>query len=729
MAMALQLPITILAIVLNVLDSSVSEVCSSEAPFAIPGVQGNLEFKASSFKVNQPRSSAFAFINSLSRQRHGRMLGPVLNDSTSPRISLILIIMANDCSTMNPGPVKDPCGICQKPTRSNQRAIQCDECDMWYHTKCIAMTAQSYDRLGSDSQLAWLCNKCLFPNFSTTFLLNEMDLCHENRFESLSSDSTISSDPGSPLFTSSPSRFHDPQGNRVKITRRKLKILSLNCNGLKSPAKKSQFQSLVALHDPDVILGCESKINAIIPTYSIFPENYEVYRRDRTASGGGVFIAVRNDLTAVEERGLDVNGAEMITASIHLAKRKKLFLTSFYHPPTDQEGLGLLDDYLCKLFTKYQQCPNAIIGGDFNCSGIEWSSGEAVLTPPVHSWDLALIALAEKYGLSQHVKSPTRYDSFLDLAFSSKPGLVNACHVTSGLSDHSAVLFEVDLAPKYIPKPPRKIYLYHKADIAALKEHIASFHRDYAASHMERSVEENWNAISTCISDAMERFIPSKTSKTKRLLPWIGAPIKKLMRKRDRAFKKSKRTGKEKDHVNYKRLRNIVSNSIKESHNNYVSEIMKGIDLESDEPRPNGVKGAWSYLKLLRSESLGIPTLFWEGRVCANDKCKAEALRAQYDSVFTQEDNLNVPTLGASPHQDIKDISFSVNGVRVQLDNIRVDKACGPDAVPARVLKEAATELAPILTLLFEQSMKDGVLPTVWKDANISAIYKKGLKI
>ena len=59
-----------------------------------------------------------------------------------------------------------------------------------------------------------------------------------------------------------------------------------------------------------------------------------------------------------------------------------------------------------------------------------------------------------------------------------------------------------------------------------------------------------------------------------------------------------------------------------------------------------GVKRAWSYLKLLRAESTGIPTLFWNNQVCASDRAKADALRQQYESVFTCENLCATPTLG-----------------------------------------------------------------------------------
>ena len=87
--------------------------------------------------------------------------------------------------------------------------------------------------------------------------------------------------------------------------KRKLKVVSLNCNGLKGLTKRSEFQSYVELH----------QLDADILTYSIFPESYDIFRKDRSSSGGWVFIAVRNDLVAVEERRHDVKASEVITVS------------------------------------------------------------------------------------------------------------------------------------------------------------------------------------------------------------------------------------------------------------------------------------------------------------------------------------------------------------------------------------------------------------------------------
>ena len=67
-------------------------------------------------------------------------------------------------------------------------------------------------------------------------------------------------------------------------------------------------------------------------------------------------------------------------------------------------------------------------------------------------------------------------------------------------------------------------------------------------------------------------------------------------------------------------------------------------------------------------------------------------------------------------------------GVRKLLANINHHSACGPDNLPAYLLKEAANELAPVLSLLFNATLNQGKVPLEWKEANVVPIFKKGDK-
>ena len=108
---------------------------------------------------------------------------------------------------------------------------------------------------------------------------------------------------------------------------------------------------------------------------------------------------------------------------------------------------------------------------------------------------------------------------------------------------------------------------------------MSFFSKQYLASDPgENSVEENWHKISKTIHEAMDKYIPHKQSKAKRHLPWVSPPVKRLMNKRDRAHKKAKRTGKPKDLIACKRLRNTTLKRVRETHNRYLAEVMGSIN-------------------------------------------------------------------------------------------------------------------------------------------------------
>ena len=80
----------------------------------------------------------------------------------------------------------------------------------------------------------------------------------------------------------------------------------INCNGLKGEKGGLTFQTAVVQHSPDLIIGCESKLDTIrtirmIRTGSIFPEGYGITRKDGTKSGGGVFTAIRDNLISLDK--------------------------------------------------------------------------------------------------------------------------------------------------------------------------------------------------------------------------------------------------------------------------------------------------------------------------------------------------------------------------------------------------------------------------------------------
>jgi len=99
---------------------------------------------------------------------------------------------------------------------------------------------------------------------------------------------------------------------------------------------------------------------------------------------------------------------------------------------------------------------------------------------------------------------------------------------------------------------------------------------------------------------------------------------------------------------------------------------------------------------------------------------KACILNKQFISVFTHEDDGDIPRLQGLRYPNIADLHIFTERVEKLLRNLNVSKASGPDQIPCRLLKGLAGEISPILTEIFKQSMHDGVIPSIWKNLDVS---------
>ena len=85
-------------------------------------------------------------------------------------------------------------------------------------------------------------------------------------------------------------------------------------------------------------------------------------------------------------------------------------------------------------------------------------------------------------------------------------------------------------------------------------------------------------------------------------------------------------------------------------------------------------------------------------------------------------------TFQSSPYSQIHEIHISVKGIEKLLKSLNPHKAVGPDQIKSIVLQTLHAELAPILQVLFQKSLDSGKLPHIWKEANVSPIFKEGYR-
>ena len=218
----------------------------------------------------------------------------------------------------------------------------------------------------------------------------------------------------------------------------------------------------------------------------------------------------------------------------------------------------------------------------------------------------------------------------------------------------------------------------------------------------------------------MNNTIPHCNTKAKSHLPWISRELIRMQRRRNKSHKKAKQTGLNKHWEQFRELRRQTTKALATSYKSYVNNQI------SDSLKTNP-KQFWSFIKANKRENIGIPILRVNDKPITNDREKANALNNQFTSVFTSE-RYPIPVIDHSLYSSIPPLDIGTNGIIKQLKNLNQNKATGPDELPARVLKETAEQIAPIITHIFQQSYNTGKLPNDWLQALVTPIHKKSLK-
>ena len=338
-----------------------------------------------------------------------------------------------------------------------------------------------------------------------------------------------------------------------------------------------------------------------------------------------------------------------------------------------------------------------------------------------------------EHCLTQVVNIPTRNDKTLDLLFTNAPSPVNRVKGMPpiGKADHDIVYVEYDIKAKRIKQASRKIYLYKRADMVGLKDHMAQFKDAYLSEdHSHMSVNDMWVKFKTGFVEAVERFIPSKMTKTKYSVPWIDATIKRLVKKRHKLYLRARKSKDPDVKIHYKRFRAHVQKVLRDAYWKHVSNIFTYENDSSypNTPKPEKIKKLWSFIKSLKKDAYGITSLRENGILKTDSKEKANICNRQFQSAFTREEYSDPPSKGASPFSSMGDITVDPKGVTKLLDGLNIHKASGPDGLNARVLKECSNEISPTLALIYNESLARGDVPDEWRQANVSPVFKKGEK-
>ena len=209
--------------------------------------------------------------------------------------------------------------------------------------------------------------------------------------------------------------------------------------------------------------------------------------------------------------------------------------------------------------------------------------------------------------------------------------------------------------------------------------------------------------------------------------PWMTKYVTKLLRIRDRVFKKFKRTRTHIHKQNWKNSRTEAKLAINLAKNNYYDGLYR--KLEDPHTAP---KQYWRIAKEIygMKKNRSIPALNDNAQTISTSADKASI----FNKYFVSQSDLHISVITLSPpmvveiNSSLETILVGENDVRKLLLKLDVSKATGPDNIGNTILKQCAESLSVSLATLFNKSFQMGRVPTQWKIANVTPVYKKGDK-
>ena len=284
-------------------------------------------------------------------------------------------------------------------------------------------------------------------------------------------------------------------------------------------------------------------------------------------------------------------------------------------------------------------------------------------------------------------------------------------------SDHFPVFASIEStnANKLIPIVKRS---FAKVDMIQLSEACKSIVLIEDSSSLPASSESLLATWYHKLSEVLDTFAPLKSHPTrKKKSPWLNNHIKNLIGRRDwlarqlQQFKDSPNTD----------SKTMVTEELKVAKKQVKSNIRRRIKTLGEEAlSESNHRKAWSFIK---------------AATCQIKKSKEshhelEGFNDYFAECVTKaSDRSPGPIHGCNNNDSFTFSHFSVHETERLLKSTKSDTATGCDEIPGFLLKQLSSALAPNLTIIFNTSLSEGVVPSQWKKSNVCAVWKgKGSK-
>ncbi len=465
-------------------------------------------------------------------------------------------------------------------------------------------------------------------------------------------------------------------------------------------------------------------------------QQYTVFRKDRCSIRGGgvcVFIANRlncSEITLADDDNFAEEAVDMLILDLVCRPNNYRFML-VYRRPLNNIGSSIAADKLCRIMCRHlNRTGPTFMLGDLNCPGIDWSFRNT----PSEAHELSIHNFCESNAFHQCVTETTRVDHILDIVCTDEPLLVSSISVQPPFanSDHDSVDFELLLRCDAGANPDmqgdgsrgtERRYLWKQGDYERMSEHLSAVNWQELFTY-NLTPDTIWSAFCQRLDDAIELFVPSVELRQRKKANIRRYPrhIRRLLEHKTvlwRAYKANRSDGLAK--AKYVQTTSECKEAIKKHEAYLENKVIDSGNTGAFYKHVNRKLSHRSNIGSLRTSSGGMAT---------TDAEKAEVLNKFFSSVCTQ-DNGNIPhfvTKTAAGDDGMNSIKFDEAKLLASARRIKTKSAAssGPDGYSVHFLKQTICSLASPLSQMFNAFMSVGKMPSSWKTAHVTPLYKKG---
>jgi hypothetical protein len=143
-----------------------------------------------------------------------------------------------------------------------------------------------------------------------------------------------------------------------------------------------------------------------------------------------------------------------------------------------------------------------------------------------------------------------------------------------GISDHDGIpVVCINSKPSTAKQNPRKIFLYSKANIDELKATIVEISNDFKDKDVSKTDANTlWMELKSRLLQAVDVNIPSKMVRKRNFTPWLNHTLKRLHKRKQRAYNRARKSQKQEDWNRFRELRSKIKKATRKAYRGYIRD-------------------------------------------------------------------------------------------------------------------------------------------------------------